>query len=286
MEGGPPVFSADSTCPQILLLRIGRFRFRIRDSHTLRFNFPFDSPTVPNPCLRTTPPVFLPEVWPLPISLATTFGISFDFFSSAYLDVSVRRVPFANLWIQLTILDSSSRGFPHSDIRGSMFISNSPRLFAGNHVLRRLSVPRHSPYALFRLNSFARSHKFRSCLSFANNCWVVMKRPFFRTFFITVFHHRGFPRRRIVVPSFGKTFYCLPNYNYLFVSFLIRFSMNNLYRIRSQRIGCGVGADLFSRAVTGKVSSALRSLTSVFGMGTGGPSGIRYRLSETTVPEN
>ena len=46
-----------------------------------------------------------------------------------------------------------------------------------------------------------------------------MKRPFFRTFFITVFHHRGFPRRRIVVPSFGKTFYCLPNYNYLFVFF-------------------------------------------------------------------
>ena len=54
-----------------------------------------------------------------------------------------------------------------------------------------------------------------------------MKRPFFRTFFITVFHHRSFLRRRIVVPSFGKTFSCLPNYNYLFVSFLIRFSMNN-----------------------------------------------------------
>ena len=160
LEGGPPVFSAGSTCPQILLLRIGRVRFRIRDSHTLRSGFPAGSPTVSGPCLRTTPPVFLPEVWPLPISLATTFGISFDFFSSAYLDVSVRRVPFANLWIQLTILDSSSRGFPHSDIRGSMFISNSPRLFAGNHVLLRLSVPRHSPYALFRLNSLACSHKF------------------------------------------------------------------------------------------------------------------------------
>ena len=62
-----------------------------------------------------------------------------------------------------------------------------------------------------------------------------MKRPFFRTFFITVFHHRGFPRRRIVVPSFGKTFYCLPIYNYLFVSFLIRFSMNN--RIGSDPCG-------------------------------------------------
>ena len=37
--------------------------------------------------------VFLLHVWPLPISLATTFGISFDFFSSPYLDVSVREVP-------------------------------------------------------------------------------------------------------------------------------------------------------------------------------------------------
>ena len=32
-----------------------------------------------------------------------------------------------------------------------------------------------------------------------------------------------------------------------------------------------VGIDLFSRAVSSRVSSALRSLTSVFGMGTGGP---------------
>ena len=33
-------------------------------------------------------------VWPLPLSLATTRGISFDFSSSGYLDVSVPRVPF------------------------------------------------------------------------------------------------------------------------------------------------------------------------------------------------
>ena len=33
-----------------------------------------------------------------------------------------------------------------------------------------------------------------------------------------------------------------------------------------------VGIDLFSRAVSSRVSSALLSLTSVFGMGTGGPS--------------
>ena len=54
-----------------------------------------------------TPESFLILVWPLPISLATTFGISFDFFSSPYLDVSVQEVPFLNLCIQLRIYGSS-----------------------------------------------------------------------------------------------------------------------------------------------------------------------------------
>lgn len=39
-------------------------------------------------------------------------------------------------------------GFPHSDIIGSQAASASPMLFAGNHVLHRLLVPRHPPYAL------------------------------------------------------------------------------------------------------------------------------------------
>ena len=54
-----------------------------------------------------TPILFLTSVWPLPISLATTLGISFDFSSSPYLDVSVREVPFLNLCIQLRIHSSS-----------------------------------------------------------------------------------------------------------------------------------------------------------------------------------
>ena len=44
-----------------------------------------------------TPRVLLLSVWPLPFSLATTHGISFDFSSSGYLDVSVPRVPYVNL---------------------------------------------------------------------------------------------------------------------------------------------------------------------------------------------
>ena len=45
-----------------------------------------------------TPIVLLRLVWPLPRSLATTYGISFDFSSSPYLDVSVREVPSIRLF--------------------------------------------------------------------------------------------------------------------------------------------------------------------------------------------
>ena len=99
-----------------------------------------------------TPSVLLLSVWPLPLSLATTRRISFDFSSSGYLDVSVPRVPHVNLCIQLTLHGSSPWGFPHSEICGSMLIYNSPQLIAVNRVLLRLLMPRHSPYALVRLN--------------------------------------------------------------------------------------------------------------------------------------
>ena len=39
-----------------------------------------------------------PTVWPLPRSLATTYGISFDFSSRSYLDVSVQIVPHVHLF--------------------------------------------------------------------------------------------------------------------------------------------------------------------------------------------
>ena len=62
-------------------------------SHALQLDYDIPSAVL-------TPSVFLPKVWPLPISLATTFGISVDFFSSPYLDVSVQAVPHVHLWIQ------------------------------------------------------------------------------------------------------------------------------------------------------------------------------------------
>ena len=51
-----------------------------------------------------------------PRSLAATKGISVDFFSYGYLDVSVPLVCLYNLCIQLQI--PLSGGFPHSDICG------------------------------------------------------------------------------------------------------------------------------------------------------------------------
>ena len=68
-------------------------------SHTLRLNFQVHIAV-------RTPQTLLPVVWPLPRSLATTSGISVDFFSSPYLDVSVQAVPLIHLCIQcmMTVL--------------------------------------------------------------------------------------------------------------------------------------------------------------------------------------
>lgn len=103
-----------------------------------------------------TPKGFLLSVCPLPRSLATTYGISFDVSSSPYLDVSVQAVPYVNLWIQLTLTEYCSAGFPHSEIFGSKPICGSPKLIAACRVLHRLSVPRHSPCALYSLTYWSR----------------------------------------------------------------------------------------------------------------------------------
>ncbi len=44
-------------------------------------------------------------------------------------------------------------GLPHSDMRGSIPVCGSPRLFAAYHVLHRLRKPRHPPFALLHFLS-------------------------------------------------------------------------------------------------------------------------------------
>ena len=65
-----------------------------------------------------------------PVSLAATPGVSVDFLSSGYLDVSVPPVRLINLWIQLMIVCRNTLGFP---IRKSPVITvhiTSPTLIA------------------------------------------------------------------------------------------------------------------------------------------------------------
>ena len=66
--------------------------FRLQGYHLLWPDFP--------DCSSKT----LKVSWAVPLSLAATRGISVDFFSSGYLDVSVPRVRFLTLCIQIRIL--------------------------------------------------------------------------------------------------------------------------------------------------------------------------------------
>src|ERR1043165_7053074 len=66
----------------------------------------------------TTPVVYDQPVWAVPVSLATTQGITIVFSSSAYLDVSVQRVCLMHLCIQCMICRYDPTWvFPFGDLR-------------------------------------------------------------------------------------------------------------------------------------------------------------------------
>ena len=99
MEGGPPGFPRDSSCPAVLWILLVVFAFHVRDSHALWCAFPCTSVKRKTYTLQSaTPDIFLSLVWPISRSLATTSEISVDFSSSPYLDVSVQAVPRVRLF--------------------------------------------------------------------------------------------------------------------------------------------------------------------------------------------
>ena len=108
MGGGPPGFRPDSSCPAVLWILLRLSRFRLRGYYPLWLNFPFDSTT--KSALIRSPQPQTPKglVWPLSRSLAATKEIDVSFSSSAYLDVSVQRVPSVYLWIQYTVTGHNS----------------------------------------------------------------------------------------------------------------------------------------------------------------------------------
>ena len=85
LRDGPRVFRQDSSCPDVLRIPLGLSRISptgLSPSSiclSRQFGYPFKYHVA-----VLTPQVFLPAVWAVPISLATTFGIAFAFFSSGY----------------------------------------------------------------------------------------------------------------------------------------------------------------------------------------------------------
>ena len=103
--------------------------FRVRGYHPVSPDFP--------DCSTNTQAITQAS----PLSLAATKGISVDFFSYGYLDVSVPRVRFLYLCIQYRIPHLHPGGFPHSDISGSKSVCRLPEAF------RRLQRPSSPPTA-------------------------------------------------------------------------------------------------------------------------------------------
>ena len=106
--------------------------------------------------------------------------------------------PLLRYFIYVIIRNSSLRWFPNSEIHGSMLIYNSPWLIAVSRVLRRLPMPRHSPYALFCLNFLVYISLCKLRFSLANN--------FFRLFFRFQFFSPFSKKCSFFTNFLGKTF--------------------------------------------------------------------------------
>ena len=102
LESGLPSFTRIST-DSVLLWNTGITEgkcFYLRDYHPVSCDFPDTSIIKHGTILRSYNPASEDTVWANPLSLAATYGVSVDFLSSGYLDVSVPRVALPHLWIQ------------------------------------------------------------------------------------------------------------------------------------------------------------------------------------------
>ena len=129
--------------------------------------------------------------------------------------------PFCDYFIHHRIYGSSPYGFPHSEIPGLALICSYPRLIAACHVLLRLLMPRHSPYALLRLNFslLLRLVLFAYCMRFAIlfSSWFFFL-SFEKTLFTTLVLILYFTT---LVWKDQFFFNCFSLFSYLFVSYSV-----------------------------------------------------------------
>ena len=101
----PPYSHGDSSCPAVLWIRIALLRFAY--GALTRYGRPSHAVLLDTSGLDVCPQPrrINPSVWPSPRSLATTYGISLDVFSSSYLDVSVQTVPHVHLFDSMHVTE-------------------------------------------------------------------------------------------------------------------------------------------------------------------------------------
>src|SRR6187431_1899194 len=156
LADGPAKFRQGFTCPALLRIPLSitlvthtglspsmaplssGFRFLV---HKISWSY--------NPNIAVTT-----LVWANPRSLATTYGITFVFFSSAYLDVSVQRVAHLSMYYVFNIVGCPIR------ISTDQFVCANPRSFSqlitSFFASESLGIP-HTP--LFCLLYFCTIHK-------------------------------------------------------------------------------------------------------------------------------
>jgi hypothetical protein len=143
LEGGPPIFRQDGSCPALLEDR--------------RPGFPYGAVTRCGAPFQT-----------LPVPKTTATGL-FRVRSPLLTESRLMSVPPATEMFQFAGFASCTYGLstgyplrgglPHSEIPGSPIARISPGLFAACHVLHRLSVPRHPPDALLSRLITASPHR-------------------------------------------------------------------------------------------------------------------------------
>ncbi len=155
MRDGPRWFPQNSSCSAVLRCRLTPgSAFRVRGCHPLRPGFPACSTMHllrycrrsynPGRCHRQPRFGLLRVRSPL---LAQSLLLSFPVGTKMFQFPTFAPEHRSGAGI-------ASGGFPHSDIRGSMGICPSPRLFAAYHVLRRLREPQASPVRPCSLSLF------------------------------------------------------------------------------------------------------------------------------------
>ena len=151
MGGGPPCFTPGFTCPVLLWCHLCFLKFRLQDFYLLRSDFPDIFSYFNQSLVMVHNPMTNHGLGSSPFARRYLGNRCFFLFlrllrcfsSPGYLLISY---VFTYGYIRITAC-----GFPHSEICGSKAICALPQLIAACHVLHRLLLPRHPPYALLRL---------------------------------------------------------------------------------------------------------------------------------------